>query len=105
LALLFGGVGGGFRVSSGEELDDAKAAATPPLMGLRTGEGTGRARIKNRTIEKKTRTIVRLTLSEERRLMITAFLPDEASRGRALPASRWRVGRREIVPPTIRWLE
>jgi hypothetical protein len=58
LQLLLGGVGGGFRVSSGEELDDAKAGVTP-LMGLRAGEGTGRARIKNRTIEKRTRTIVR----------------------------------------------
>jgi hypothetical protein len=62
LALLFGGVGGGFRVSSGEELDDAKTGATT-LMEPRTGEGTGRARIKKRTIEKKTRTIVRWILS------------------------------------------
>jgi hypothetical protein len=63
VALFFGGDGGGFRVSSGEELDDAKAGAAP-LMGLRAGEGTGRARIKNRTIEKMTGTIIRLIRSE-----------------------------------------
>jgi len=63
LALLFGGDGGGFRVSSGEDVVAANAGATA-LMGLRTGEGTGRARIKNRTIEKKARTIVRWILSE-----------------------------------------
>jgi hypothetical protein len=93
LELFLGGVGGGFRVSSGE-VAHAIAGATQ-LMGLRTGEGTGRARIKNTTIEKMQRTIVRLDLSEERKFIVAAFLPDVAWRGRPLPATRWRVGRRE----------
>ncbi len=87
LALFFGGVGGGFRVSSGDEL--AQTAVGPvALIRFWMGEGTGRASIRNTTMGKTRKNIARFVFEEARKLMITEPSYQVRREGRPHAASR-----------------
>src|SRR5712672_2946332 len=87
LALFFGGVGGGFRVSSGDELAQTAVGPVAPIR-LWMDEGTGRASTRHTTIGNTRKKVARSVLEEAEKLMI-AEPSDQARReGRPPPASR-----------------